>query len=190
VPKFSGTPTACASCHQDVHLGQVGAGCETCHSVAAVKFAPDRFSHTRSGFALTGKHAPLACAACHKTETTAFPSGRGTAVRLKGMAGTCQSCHADTHLGQVGTTCETCHSTTSFKVSKYQHRKPARDFFTGRHLTTACATCHKTQTRKFPAGHGTAVEFAISNKCVACHTDVHRGTLGENCIACHKPEPL
>lgn len=190
VPKFAGTPTACASCHQDVHLGQVGPSCATCHSVEAAKFAADRFSHGRATFALTGKHAAVACAACHKTETAVFPSGRGTAMRLKGTPATCQSCHADVHLGQVGSSCESCHATSSFVVSKYQHRKPARDFFAGRHLMAACGACHKTQTRQFPAGRGTAIEFAVSTRCVTCHTDVHRGTLGENCIACHKPEPL
>jgi hypothetical protein len=190
MPKFKGTPTECASCHQDVHLGQVGPSCAGCHSVAAPKFAPDRFSHSRASFALTGRHTAVACAACHKTETAAFPSGRGTAMRLKGLATTCQSCHADVHLGQVGSTCESCHGTAAFAVSKYQHRKPARDFFAGRHLMAACGACHKTQTRQFPAGRGTAIEFAVSTRCVTCHTDVHRGTLGENCIACHKPEPL
>jgi hypothetical protein len=189
VPAFKGTATECASCHRDVHLGQVGADCASCHSVAAVKFAADRYGHDRSAFKLTGKHAATACAACHKSETAAFPSGRGTAVRLKGMAATCQSCHQDVHLGQVSTACETCHTTQSFAVKKYDHRKSPRDFFVGRHVT-ACAACHKTQTRQFPAGRGTAVEFAISSQCVACHTDVHRGTLGTDCRACHKPEPL
>jgi hypothetical protein len=154
-----------------------------------VKFAADRFAHDRSPFALTGKHASVACSACHKTETAVFPSGPGTTVRLKGLAATCQSCHADVHLGQVGSSCETCHTPASFAVGKYQHRQGPRDFFVGRHLTV-CSACHKTQTRQFPAGHGTAVEFAISSKCVSCHVDVHRGTLGENCRACHKPEPL
>ena len=189
-PKFKGTPTECASCHQDVHLGQVGPSCASCHSVAAPKFAPDRFLHTRASFSLTGRHATVACAACHKTETAAFPSGRGTAVRLKNIPSTCQSCHADVHLGQVGSGCESCHTTSSFAVGKYQHRKPAREFFAGRHVKAACGACHKTQTRQFPAGHGTAIEFTVSTRCVTCHTDVHRGTLGENCIACHKPEPL
>ena len=186
---FKGTATECAACHQDVHLGQLGTSCATCHSVAAVKFAADRFAHDRASFTLTGKHATAACGACHKTETAAFPTGRGSAVRLKGVATACQSCHADVHLGQVGSACESCHTTASFAVRTYQHRKPPRDFFVGRHMT-ACASCHKAQTRQFPAGRGTAVEFAISSRCVACHTDVHRGTLGENCRACHKPEPL
>jgi hypothetical protein len=34
------------------------------------------------------------------------------------------------------------------------------------------------------------VQFKVGTRCVSCHTDVHNGTLGDDCGACHKPEPL
>jgi Cytochrome c7 and related cytochrome c len=188
--RFTTTPTTCVSCHRDVHLGQVGTSCQTCHSVNAVRFAPDRFSHDATPFHLTGAHATVACVACHKTETAAFPASRGMAVRLAGLGTTCQSCHADPHLGQVGQACEACHTTRMFDVTRYAHRNPPRDFFVGRHLAAACADCHKKTTGDFPAGHGTAVQFTIGTACVSCHTDPHHGALGEDCGRCHTPEPL
>jgi hypothetical protein len=265
--KFKATPTACASCHADPHLGQVGADCATCHSVEGAKFAPDLFAHTRSRFVLVGKHQTVECAKCHRSETGTFPAGPGTAVRLKalatdcrschadvhlgqvgaacetchtaetfevtkyqhrrpaanffggghqkakcgachksvtgafpagpgtavrlsGLATTCQSCHADVHLGQVGTSCETCHTVDAFRVLKYQHRRPPPDFFVGSHLRARCDACHKPVTAQFPAGRGTAVQFTLETRCVACHVDVHHGALGEDCQRCHRPAPL
>jgi len=265
--KFKSTPTACASCHADPHLGQVGTTCETCHSVTAEKFAPDLFVHARSRFPLAGKHRTVDCARCHKPETAAFPAGQGTAVRLAGLATecrschadahlgqvgpacetchtpesfqittyqhrhvpagffagrhqkvtcdschkrvtstfpsgtgtavqlaglptTCQSCHADVHLGQVGTACETCHTVDAFQVAKYEHRQPPADFFVGRHLRARCDACHKRVTAQFPSGSGAAVQFTLSPRCVACHVDVHRGQMGDDCGQCHRPTPL
>ena len=57
--------TSCATCHKDVHLGQVGTACENCHTVET-KFAAINFPHTKASFQLTGKHAPLSCEACHR----------------------------------------------------------------------------------------------------------------------------
>jgi hypothetical protein len=187
---FKATPTTCVTCHADPHLGQVSTTCESCHTVAAVKFSADRFAHDKSRFTLAGKHAKVECVKCHKSETAAFPSGRGTATRLTGIETTCKSCHADVHLGQVSLTCETCHSSDGFKVAKYEHSRSLSGFFVGRHKQPKCETCHKTVTGKFPAGRGTAVQFKVGTRCVSCHKDVHNGTLGDDCGACHKPEPL
>jgi hypothetical protein len=190
VTGFKTTPTACASCHQDVHLGQVGTDCQSCHSASGITFAADRFSHERATFHLTGAHQKVACEKCHKSETAAFPAGRGTAVRLAGLGTTCAACHADVHLGQVSQTCETCHSTDAFKVARYKHQSPPSGFFAGRHNSAKCVDCHKPSTGDFPAGHGTTVRFQVSTQCVACHIDVHKGALGQDCARCHKPEPL
>lgn len=189
---FKSASTRCTSCHADVHLGQEGAACETCHSVQIPKFATAGFSHEKTAFALTGRHQTVMCVQCHKRETGLFPVGRGTAVRYKGMSGECQACHMDVHLGQLTGTglCGTCHVTTSFKVSRYAHRGRAvlvSGFFLGRHASAPCQACHKTVVAQFPSGRGTAIQFKVDARCVNCHTDVHRGSLGPNCVDCHKP---
>jgi len=190
LPRFTGTPTECASCHQDVHMGQVSRDCASCHSLQAVRFAPDRFTHDQAAFKLTARHAPVACASCHKKETGEFPAGHGAAVRLTGLGTTCASCHADVHFGQLRDRCESCHTAETFKVARYEHQSPPPDFFVGRHLRAACSACHERRTRDFPSGRGTAVEFGVNPRCVTCHTDPHNGSLGDSCGSCHRPEPL
>jgi hypothetical protein len=185
---FKRASTACANCHDDVHLGQEGSKCESCHGVQG-KFAPASFTHTQASFQLTGRHETAKCAACHQPETGSFPARSGTAVRYKGLGATCINCHADVHFGQVATACESCHATSSFKLLHYRHQSlqlVAAGFFSGRHAGPPCQACHKTQTADFPGGHGTAIRFKVDSRCVTCHTDVHRGSLGSSCIDCHR----
>ncbi len=179
-------PTACATCHQDVHLGQVGSSCEACHAIDAAKFAPVRFSHTRTAFQLTGRHEAAACRTCHKVETGGFPTGTGTAVRLKGLGTACSSCHKDQHLGQLGPKCETCHTTASFRLATYKHAAQTA-LFAGRHAAVACNACHKPQEGGYPGGRGTTVRYKVGTECSNCHQDPHTGSLGKQCEMCHTP---
>lgn len=160
---------ACVSCHRDPHLGQVSTTCETCHDVGGTKFRAVRFSHAATPFPLTGKHADVMCAQCHRTETRAFPAGTGAAMVLHpDGGGTCVTCHQDPHLGQVGTACERCHGTSTFTVTDYTHAG-MQDFFGGVHGRYACAACHTRETGTFPAGRGTAVRFLVGRSCADCH---------------------
>jgi Cytochrome c7 and related cytochrome c len=160
---------ACGTCHADVHLGQVGAACDRCHAVDGVKFAPSRFSHEAAGFAITGKHQSVPCVKCHPSETRTYPAGSGTAKRLKPMSGECQACHKDPHLGQVQPKCATCHSTATFTVSAYTHPGLEYTFGVGSHDRLPCKSCHKTETRQFPTGFGTALRLTVGRTCKDCH---------------------
>lgn len=186
--RYRGVETACASCHKDVHLGQEGTQCESCHAIDVPKFAAPGFQHAGTAFALTGQHETLACALCHKPETGAFPGGQGTAVRYKGVAGECRGCHEDVHAGQLAAACETCHSTGAFRIPGYIHRNASRltGFFAGAHARQACASCHPRTNGPFPAGAGPAIAFTVQTRCTGCHTDVHRGSLGTDCASCHR----
>ena len=182
---FAGLAKDCKGCHQDPHLGQLKGTCESCHTVAGKKFAPEGFRHETARFPLTGAHAKLACAQCHRKESGAFPSGTGTAVRLTGLKTACQGCHKDPHLGQLNGTCESCHTTSGFQLATYRHRFRA-DFFAGKHATTKCQACHKKEERAYPAGRGTAVRFTgLGATCASCHADVHEGSMGPSCESCH-----
>lgn len=187
---FTAARQACAICHTDVHLGQVATACETCHAVNAPKFGVTAaFSHARTKYPLGGKHVAVPCEKCHTSQTGAFPSGAGTAVRLTGISTTCATCHADIHLGQLGAACETCHTDQTFKLSAYTHKSPKqRAFFVGPHVTADCATCHTPAAAAFPAGRGTAVRYAVPTECTSCHRDVHNGQLGPKCGDCHRLE--
>jgi hypothetical protein len=189
---FSSTPDACASCHRDVHLGQVGRGCESCHAVETPKFAIAAFAHGTTRFPLTGKHVPLACERCHKVETGLFPGGHGTARRLAGIGTACATCHDDAHRGQFAQDCQSCHTTGAFTIGRYTHLngRARRSFFAGRHLTATCASCHKPPsiapaTKR--AAQPSAIAYVIPTTCTTCHADVHRGALGPRCESCHRP---
>ncbi len=188
--KYRGVSFECAACHKDPHLGQVGSDCARCHGLATKGYRPDLFDHSRAKFTLTGKHETVPCAKCHAKATATFPAGKGTAVRLTGISTECRTCHKDPHLGQLPQRCETCHGTASFHVEKFVHpaRKETAQFFAGKHATIACAECHRKETSDFPAGHGTAVRYALPVDCAHCHEDFHHGALGRDCASCHDVE--
>ncbi len=111
-PAFKGTAQACIACHvrDDRHRGTLGKDCESCHSPTG--WSLWEFDHGKATrFALTGRHADLACADCHRQ-----PPG---SVKL---AGDCAACHSrdDVHLGQYGRSCERCHGTSTFKGARLQ----------------------------------------------------------------------
>ena len=185
---FTKVSDTCVSCHTDVHLGQVGARCETCHTVETARFAVTNFQHGKTKFPLTGKHAPLTCEVCHAVATQAFPAGHGTARQLTGMGTECARCHKDPHASDLGTDCQTCHSTDTFAIKGYTHRRTPilRSFFTGRHITV-CSACHKPAPGRTSAPAAVLATYKASTACITCHTDVHRGALGLRCESCHKP---
>src|SRR6266567_2880758 len=88
VGQFVGLSTSCYSCHQQDFrtpvLDHVGLGfpntCESCHSMNSWFNA--KFDHLKyTGYALSGAHATLPCAACHINNV------------FKGTAAQCYSCH-------------------------------------------------------------------------------------------------
>jgi hypothetical protein len=81
----------CRACHASPHGAQfarrrTGGACESCHATAA--FVPaSRFDHARhTTFPLTGGHASVPCASCHR------PRGESGAV-VYAISPKCESCH-------------------------------------------------------------------------------------------------
>ncbi len=187
---FQGARADCSSCHVDVHKGQLGARCETCHTPAAFKVTT--YKHPRFPEFFGGQHAPVACEKCHAIEPGASPVavGRGKTVpvrRFKNIALDCATCHKDPHLGQVSKDCASCHSieAAKFAVPRFDHSK-AKFALTGKHVGLDCAKCHKKEAGTFPAGSGTAVRLVgLATECASCHKDVHLGQLGTSCQTCH-----
>jgi len=192
-----GLPTACKSCHFDEHRGQIKGACDTCHTTAGWKPAPG-FSHTKTTFALLGKHAPAPCAKCHVTltdeafEAGAFPPPRAaTYVKFTGVAhAACLDCHKDFHEGKLGAVCERCHSADGWRKLKaggIDQAFHARTRFPllGLHVSVPCARCHGP----FP---GVPVKYKglPFEACTSCHFDAHFGQLTRNnetpaCTNCH-----
>jgi hypothetical protein len=179
---FKGAGTACASCHKDVHLGQLGTRCETCHATSG--FAVAKYAHKNAPAAfLAGQHATLACRACHKPESGTFPAGNGTAVRFVGSGTACASCHQekDAHHGALGRDCERCHTPERWLSVSRAFHKVGLFPLEGRHLAVPCASCHWN-----------AVTRGTPTKCVDCHwirrqDDPKQTRLGTDCESCHRP---
>jgi hypothetical protein len=83
-PPGRGTPDACAACHDDVHEGALGSGCDRCHAPVAWKGPDAVFDHARqTRFPLDALHAGLACRSCHDGPRFAAEGRR------------CEACHGD-----------------------------------------------------------------------------------------------
>jgi len=161
--------TECGSCHakDDPHRARLGGDCARCHDAAGWT-ATVRFDHDLSRFPLLGKHAALACTACHGDKTF---SAKGTA---------CADCHDDKHHGgTLGTParCQDCHTNASWTAWKFDHDTATRFVLTGKHRGLICSACHTRAGD--PAKQG--------SQCIDCHRrdDAHRGGFGEDCARCH-----
>ena len=65
--KYRDTPADCVACHKkdDKHKGSLGPKCADCH--AETSWKETRFDHSKTRFALFGKHLAVECMACHKS---------------------------------------------------------------------------------------------------------------------------
>lgn len=158
--------TACVACHRadDAHRGRNGDNCAACHSETG--WTSTRFDHNRdTHFALRGKHADAACAACH----------RGDLHRA--LPRDCAGCHHldDVHRGQEGTRCDRCHNESGWRQTAFKH-DDTHFPLTGLHAVVPCDACHASTAFKGTGG-----------ACFDCHRldDKHRGRLGAQCDRCH-----
>jgi hypothetical protein len=104
----------CVGCHADVHQGELGTNCQSCHDEQSWIAHGQRERHSRTRFPLTGAHAAVSCHRCHP----------GAFVGRFGLVDTkCATCHQDdvartTNPPHVGLgwvdRCDRCHVTTSW----------------------------------------------------------------------------
>ena len=165
--KFRDAPHACVACHRkdDAHKGRLGEACADCH--AETSWKDTRFDHSRTAFALRGRHAEVKCQACHASE------------RFKEAPTTCIGCHRkdDAHKGRFGERCAECHGERAWKPATFDHDRDTAYPLRGRHRAVRCEACHR----------GPLHQEKLAKACVACHRgdDVHKGSLGAKCESCH-----
>ena len=183
---FLGIPQTCATCHEDVHKGRLGANCIQCHNYTDWKTVNvGQFDHSKTRFPLTGLHVQVKCEKCHTPGTDGKPRYTGI------LFAKCSDCHADPHHGSFPQGCESCHNTENWKrVSmaavgrNFDHSKTKYPL-QGKHAAVDCAKCHAGGDFKKP------VAFA---QCVDCHKpDPHNGQFakrkgGTECSGCHTVE--
>jgi len=179
---FQGTPRQCAACHTDPHRGEVGPGCERCHtSRSFIDRSLLVSAHELTAFPLTGAHLAADCESCH------LPGAQGK-MTFVGVPADCYNCHrqnfatANPDHGGFPTNCVECHTTATWLGANFNHQA-TRFPLTGAHLAVACNVCHAD---KVFAGKSTA--------CVSCHlTDYNATTSPQHqaaqfptdCATCH-----
>ena len=211
--------TRCADCHTDPHGAQLTAGrrtdrgaCETCHNVA-VGWQPSVYSreaHAKLRLPLEGRHAEIACGACHGPDRRGLPplprATLGTAnVVIRPPEVTCAACHRNVHGDAVtgSSDCASCHGTRAFRPSIVDVAAHARLRFPleGAHRAVACNECHRELAQPVRsrgietlilarARDTTRVVFAAPRTCAGCHVTPHgrqfesRRDRG-SCESCH-----
>ena len=168
--------TQCAACHRQMdavfttaHAIEFGENCMACHD--GVETIGKAFDHSKSTFALAGKHLDVRCAECH--------TNARSRADLKTAPTACESCHQkdDAHQGRYGLTCGNCHNPAGWRDNlKFDHNLSTFKL-EGKHIGVACEKCHTN-----PA------QFAgIASDCVSCHSkdDAHNGQFGTTCAICH-----
>jgi hypothetical protein len=163
-------PEDCNGCHRadDTHAARFGPKCGDCHDNDRWRIS--NLDHAaRYDFALQGAHAKLDCHACHSAVAATQKLGKQ-----------CVDCHRaeDPHAGKLGEACDKCHAQQAWRSGlKFEHDLSEFPLL-GLHRLVSCAQCHATLTFK-----------EARTTCNDCHShdDVHKGSLGEKCEACHSP---
>jgi hypothetical protein len=164
---LSEPPTTCVGCHSsdDVHLGQRGTACDSCHTNTTWKI---EFDHkAKTGFALLGAHTEQTCDSCH------------TNGMEEQLPTDCEGCHTDNdpHHSTLGA-CDSCHKQTSWLENiRFDHEFTSFPLV-GFHNVATCDQCHSS------------LRFEdVFIECYECHQseDKHEKTFGEVCSDCHNP---
>jgi hypothetical protein len=179
--RLTGLSSDCRTCHKDVHLGQLGASCQGCHSTTT--FELKTYAHRNKALAgfFVDKHATAPCASCHRKSDGVFPAGRGSAVSYTVSSTNCAACHDDAHKGALGSNCASCHDVKVWKTPNRAFHKGGTFPLEGQHLSTPCASCHWSNAYK-----------GTPTRCYDCHwirrqDDLYRTLLGSECENCHRP---
>jgi hypothetical protein len=178
--------STCRSCHAPVHVAQFGTQCESCHASiewVGLPASVGRDNHAKTRYPLAGKHAGVACAACH-------PASKPLARRFRGVEfAACMSCHEDVHRGEYTAIgkgeCAKCHAVTGFTPTLFgiaEHAKTKLPL-DGKHAATPCGGCHTNPRPRLNMGVG-------FTECLDCHADPHGNEFTPEqrrggCAQCH-----
>jgi hypothetical protein len=158
----------CTDCHRDPHGGEGAQApkgpCTSCHGVDG--WGVVTFDHGTTGYLLAGRHARVACDACHPRSQTTPP--RLTFGRLTRQ---CAGCHPDPHGGQLTrggqTLCERCHTADDWRAPLFDHGRDAAWALDGAHARVPCRNCHPTELR----GPAPVIRFKpLPTRCRDCHS--------------------
>ena len=208
----------CEACHTDAHAGESSArpreSCASCHAVAG--WSPARYAvaqHAKLSLPLEGRHAEVACRACHAAVRPGAPATRditasGTEAVTLRLDPVCGSCHVDPHgrsfpaLTKSQQPCQGCHDARQWGPSTVDANRHGAFSFAleGAHRAVACSACHAElrdpqvpkSTLVWATGRVRRLPFAPrpAPTCASCHETPHGTQFAERkdggaCESCH-----
>ena len=202
--RYGGLVQDCASCHEDVHAGQMAVACADCHGQAAWD---ELFSlgHDRV-LPLAGGHADLSCRECHAEgdfHALEIVGGAGARPTARACLDCHESPHADPFAGSAAevlaqplpASCGGCHLAEheTFRDERIPLDAPLHAgsgfALVEPHAEVTCDECHdpllETFAERYPGRTGQA--------CSVCHADPHEGQFATGpfsegeCTVCHAP---
>ncbi len=199
----------CLSCHQEIkkqleikkgfHFANSSGTCISCHKehlgidAKITRFDEGQFDHTKTGFALSGKHEVLKCEQCHSEKNIRSAEVQKMLFEhphksFLGLDQRCNSCHPDRHQGTLSLECQSCHNTNAWSpASAFDHAK-AKYPLLWKHRPVECAKCHEGAAKK---SDNQPVVFLTRNfaDCRPCHASPHGSKfVDKTCRSCHTPE--
>jgi hypothetical protein len=127
--------------------------------------------------------AALKCGECHTEISQRIAEGRGLHARHPDKEN-CGKCHSE-------------HNGEDFKLIRWIPSLKGFDHngtgytLQGKHAGLDCSQCHKperigeAERRSIKMKDLRQTYLGLSQNCVSCHEDVHKGRLGPNCTQCH-----
>lgn len=176
--------SSCVDCHEDVHKGQFGVDCKTCHTEESfgLFMGKSNFNHNQTKFPLQGKHKTIDCTSCHQTGGNVQADKVFQDYKYKDIT-TCVTCHEDVHESKLGIDCRSCHVEDGFQIllnrETFKHDLTGYPL-AGKHAVVDCKLCHETKM----------IDPLPHDRCIDCHDDFHkgqfvRGTQTIDCRECH-----
>lgn len=177
----------CSSCHHDEHNGSQGSDCAACHSPASWQMASAIELHRSTRLPLTGVHALLDCATCHRA-----PAGK----RFVSAPSDCVACHLNdmrnpdvhpSHLGDADSPpfprdCALCHQAHAWSPAVAD---PAvlRGGVSALRSGLSSAPDHDLRF---------AISFGAHRglNCNDCHSSVNTAPQALRCAGCHAHSPV
>jgi len=153
--------------HSIVPAFQGGQGCALCHGNGATAMVD-------------------ACGECHGFVRREIEARHGVhgIVDAK-LAVSCGECHAEHNGGRIELVTDESFARCGFADRKrFDHSRVTRYTLTGRHDRLRCDQCHRdANVSELPPAHKRYA--GLSQRCVSCHDDVHKGAYGSGCAECH-----
>ncbi|MBZ5573419.1 MAG: hypothetical protein LAO09_16245 [Acidobacteriia bacterium] len=137
---------------------------------------------------LGGGEATFKCLDCHNEIATRIAAHKGLHSQYHINPGSSQDCAR----------CHSEHNGEDFPLIKWDPRnfdhKQTGYVLEGKHAALACNRCHTPD--KVSAAERTSIKvrdlnrtfLGVSQACVTCHQDEHKGRLGATCLQCHNFE--